>query len=471
MKRISIFLITIALIAGMVACGGDPVRYGLTMATSPVGGGTATDLTDASPYTAGTRVSIEAVAAAGYYFINWTSPAGTLGTETAAATTFTVPTQNVTVTANFAMRIPVAEIRTWYDLDAIRNNLAGSYVLVNDLDSTTPGYVGLASPTANDGEGWQPIGNLTEYYEPTRFEGAFDGQEHQIKDLSINRPDELAVGLFAVVDNGGVIKNIGVVDANVTGFYAGLLVGADAGTVVNCYSTGTISAFLSGGLVGVVGGTVSDSYSAAGVAGDNWAGGLVGAICGSALACPEWLGVEGTVTNSYATGSVSADDEAGGLVGINAGVVSNSYSMGSLSGSDCVGGLVGANWGTVTDSYSTASVAGNSSVGGLIGYNGDYATVDRSYSVGSVSGSSNVGGLVGYNGGFNVTCSFWDIQTSGQLTSDGGIGQNTTQMQDIDTFLGALWDITAVANPSVRNLAYIWNIVDDVTYPFLSWQP
>jgi len=44
-------------------------------------------------------------------------------------------------------------------------------------------------------------------------------------------------------------------------------------------------------------------------------------------------------------------------------------------------------------------------------------------------------------------------------------------MQDIATFLDAAWDIVAVANRSVRNPTYIWNIVDDETYPFLSWQP
>jgi len=40
-------------------------------------------------------------------------------------------------------------IHDWYDLDAVRNNLTASYTLMNDLDSTTPGYGELASPTAN----------------------------------------------------------------------------------------------------------------------------------------------------------------------------------------------------------------------------------------------------------------------------------------------------------------------------------
>jgi len=35
-------------------------------------------------------------------------------------------------------------IRDWYDLDAVRNNLGGTYVLMNDLDSTTAGYAELA---------------------------------------------------------------------------------------------------------------------------------------------------------------------------------------------------------------------------------------------------------------------------------------------------------------------------------------
>jgi len=73
----------------------------LTMAVNPVGGGTATDLTNASPYAAGTVVSIEAVPAADYQFAFWTAPAGTLANSNAAETTFTMPAQDVTVIANF----------------------------------------------------------------------------------------------------------------------------------------------------------------------------------------------------------------------------------------------------------------------------------------------------------------------------------------------------------------------------------
>jgi hypothetical protein len=98
--------------------------------------------------------------------------------------------------------------------------------------------------------------------------------------------------------------------------------------------------------------------------------------------------------------------------------------------------------------------------------------VSNSYSTGKVAGTGKqqslyVGGLVGYSIG-TVSNSFWDIQTSGQATSAGGTGKTTAEMQNIDTFLGAAWDIIAVAHEET-NPAYTWNIVDGQTYPFLSW--
>jgi hypothetical protein len=123
----------------------------------------------------------------------------------------------------------------------------------------------------------------------------------------------------------------------------------------------------------------------------------------------------------------------------------------------------------VSNSYSTASVTGSDYVGGLVGEN-SYGTVRDSYSTGSVTGNHTVGGLVGVNWG-TVSNSFWDTQTSGQATSDGGTGKTTAEMKSMATFSGAGWNIIAVANPGTRNPSYIWNIVivDDQTYPFLSW--
>jgi len=590
------------------------------------------------------------------------------------------------------------EIRTWYDLDNVRNNLAGNHTLMNDLDSTTLGYAELASPTANGGKGWQPIGT-----QDNPFIGSFDGQGYEIRDLFINRPDEYYDGLFGVVGEGGVIKNLGVVNATVTGEHCvGCLMGANLGTVSNSYSTGNVTGLdfvggmvggnggnvsdshftgsvtsngdmgmglvgglvgyndgdvsdsyatgnvignrqASGGLVGANFGTVSNSYSTGNVIGDDFVGGLLGgngylgtvsdsystgSVTGNSNVggligwtantgivsnsyynytevlingqniitigalfdkdFEEWLandkfldingrlsqesgyyavnnitdfkellafgqnsslkfrlkndldlatepnfyipylagefdgdghqisnlsfdfdfvsavglfghlapggkvtqvGVEnvnitgsenvgglvgfiweGTVSNSYSTGSVTGDKYVGGLVGYqDYGIVSNSYSTVSVtSGGLFIGGLVGFNWhGNVSNSYATGNVTGDKYVSGLVADNS--GTVSNSYSTGSVTGTSHVGGLVATNYG-TVSNSFWDTQTSGQATSAGGIGMNTTEMQYITTFSGAGWNIITVTL-NETNPAYIWNIVNNVTYPFLSWQP
>ena len=105
LKVVSISLIVMALVAGMASCdggGGGVKNYSLTMAVDPEGSGTATDLIDKSPYPAGTVVSIQAVAATGYRFVNWTAPAGTSADPNAARTTFTIPDRSTYVTANFA---------------------------------------------------------------------------------------------------------------------------------------------------------------------------------------------------------------------------------------------------------------------------------------------------------------------------------------------------------------------------------
>ncbi len=93
-----------------------------------------------------------------------------------------------------------------------------------------------------------------------------------------------------------------------------------------------------------------------------------------------------------------------------------------------------------------------------------YGTVTQCYSTGAVSGTGwDVGGLVGsILWPSVVTGSFWDTQTSGQTTSDGGTGKTTAEMQTASTFLdaglpaGAGWDFVN-----------IWGIGENQTYPYL----
>jgi hypothetical protein len=301
------------------------------------------------------------------------------------------------------------EIRTWYDLDTVRNNMEGNHILMNDLDSATAGYEELASPIANGGKGWQPIGFTIPRQLPTGFWGTFDGQGHKILGLFIDRPDEMGVGLFGVA--GRLIRDVLVVNATVTG---------------------------------------------------NWGvGGLVG-----------W-NENGTVSNCYCSGEITGDERVGGLVGNNCGPLNNSYFVGNVTGNSMVGGLAGLHSDTASDCHSTGSVTGRERVGGLVGLN--QGIVTNSYSTSSVTGNEYAGGLVGrafldYESGI-VSSSLWDTETTGQVASDGGTGKTTAEMMNIATFSGAGWNITAVADSDTRNTAYIWNMVDGETYPFLNWQP
>jgi len=422
LARGCIFLITVALIAGMAGCA--PAQYDLTVSGTE-GGEVTTPGEGTFTYNKGTAVNLVAEPEEGYRFVNWTGEVGTIANVDAAITTIII-NGHYSILANFALEI--WEIRDWYDLDAIRNNLGGRYTLMNDLDSTTAGYAELASETANQGKGWEPIGTSDD-----QFTGSFNGQGYEIKDLFINRPDEDYLGLFGEVGQEGVTKDIGVANVTVIGNdYVGGLVGHSEGTVSNSYSTGSVT-------------------------GEEHVGSLVGHN-------------GGIVSNSHSSGSVTGDSRAGGLVGWNQATLSNSYSSCSVTGNSSVGGLVGDNWyysGTVSNSYSTGSVTGNSRVGGLVGVN-YYGSVTHSYSTGSVTGSSQVGGLVGYNTG-TVSNSFWDRVTSGMEESDGGTGKTTMEMKDTATFTAAAWKIIAVA-PGETNDAYTWNIVNGQTYPFLSWQ-
>jgi len=448
-------------------------QYGLTI-DSTDGGEVITPGEGTFTYDAGKVVSLVAEAGENYHFVQWTGNVDTIADVEDAITTVTI-NDDYTITANFAL-----QIWDWYDLDAIRGNLGGSYILMNDLDSTTAGYTELASKTANGGKGWQPIGTTGEN---DKFAGSFDGQGHEICDLFINHPAKSNVGLFGVVGGGGFIANVGLMNVTVTGYSGvgglvgwnrgtmsnsystgrvtggwrvGGLVGHNSGNVSNSYSTGRVIGYGSvGGLVGWNRGTVTDSYSSGSVTGNKWVGGLVG-----------WN--EGTVTDSYSSGSVTGNTHVGGLVGWNDDTVSNSYSTGSVTGNTHVGGLVGRNEDTLSNSYSTGSVTGNTHVGGLVGKN--EGPVSNSYSTGRVTGNRHVGGLVGSNVG-TVSNSFWDTQTSGQATSAGGTGKTTAEMMDIDNFTGTGWDIIAVDDADDRNTDHIWNIVDDETYPFLSWEP
>jgi hypothetical protein len=356
---------------------------------------------------------------------------------------------------------PGTEIWDWYDLHAIRGDLGGHYTLRADLDATVAGYTELASATANNGKGWQPIGTWSD-----GFTGYFDGKGDKIADLFINRPGELHVGLFGSVGQNGVVEELSVTNASVAARSGvGVLVGSNFGTVSNCYASGSVAgAGPVGGLVGMnrrtvinsrssstvagveqVGvllgfndGIVSNSSSSGEAAGYWFVGGLVGSNRGSVINCDSASNATGygsvgglagenrdTVRNARFSGSVSGNQQIGGLVGTNWHVVRDSYSNGRTAGKEQVGGLVGHNLpgSAVNSCYSTSAVIGDSRVGGLVGEN-DGGTVTASYSAGGVNGKGRVGGLVGWNQGGTVTTSYASGSVDGESYVGGLVGDN-----------------------------------------------
>ena len=170
--------------------------------------------------------------------------------------------------------------------------------------------------------------------------------------------------------------------------------------------------------------------------------------------------------------NITGSGFVGGLVSNNWGTVIQCYSTGTVSGNEFVGGLVGRVWGmrmgghgTVSRCYSTVAVSGSSSVGGLVGELCDGCILAQCYSTGVVSGNSFIGGLVGYNDYGNVNACFWDIQTSGHSTSNGGTGKTTIEMQDIRTYPVAEWDFLGRNEDGLHEF---WQMPQEGGYPVLT---
>jgi hypothetical protein len=150
--------------------------YELTMAVSPAAAGTATDETGTSPYRAGTVVDIKATATPPYQFFSWTAPAGAFADPNAATTTFTMPAEDVTVTANF---VGPTDHFTGYEVDWETAPYVGEDVYLEDqfgAFNVTVGYaISFGNPAGKvHDEETTPVFNPDHHY--VAYEISYGGE-------------------------------------------------------------------------------------------------------------------------------------------------------------------------------------------------------------------------------------------------------------------------------------------------------
>lgn len=230
----------------------------------------------------------------------------------------------------------------------------------------------------NSGYGLFYIGNTT-----IEFSGVYDGQNFKISNLSkITENSNLKHGFFGKTNNA-TIKKLSIENAIIDDYYfIGLLIGySNESKIIDCHSSGTIN-------------------------GHDRIGGLIG------------LSYESTINGCSSTTNIIGTHDIGGLIGQahTSNTVTNSYAQGDVS----------------------ISGYGNERCGGLIGFSYQNNTIKNSYSTGSVSSEDGAtGGLIGNTYTSTYENCFWDIETSGQTISYGGIGKSTEDMKTQNTFTDA----------------------------------
>lgn len=226
------------------------------------------------------------------------------------------------------------------------------------------------------------------------FGGTYDGNGNQIRGLSIEGGPN-PVGLFNSLSSEAVVKNLGLVDVDISGPSGGAVTRSVAGEIRNVSVTGRVfGGDTVGGVVGEMSrsaklDTVSSNVTVAGT------GVFVGALTGR-------MGRQTEIVNSSSSGRVVAVGSVGGLVGEMAGNsrVATSMSTARVTAqSDNVGGIVGRmrDRSATTDSFSDATVTGTGNVGGIVG-NFITGSVSNVGTTASVSGTRSVGGIAGTAG-------------------------------------------------------------------------
>ena len=322
------------------------------------------------------------------------------------------------------------------------------YELRSDLDfNADDSYRNTTNKKAwTSGLGWLPIGDRLNF-----FAARFEGNNHTISNLYINRPSDY-VGLFKATAKPAKISDLILSQTSINGnSYVGSLAGHNAGGVAYIDVEGGRLVGVGnnvGGLFGANAGTIlngevilehvkSNGHSLGGLAGYNeghitysvadtnllgvsQVGGLVG------------LNSVGVLANNGSDGTTKGSDYVGGLVGLNRGRISASHAEGKvISDGSYSGGLVGANHrsGRIADSRASGAVLGNLYAGGLVGWNKD-SEITNVFALSRVDANSDVGGLVGWNEGGQISNTYSSGFVGGVDRVGGLVGSNKGIISD-----------------------------------------
>ncbi len=201
-------------------------------------------------------------------------------------------------------------------------------------------------------------------------------------------------GILGFIRNSSIENCYSTAEVVGKSLVGGLIGHSNALSVVSdSYSSGNVSGVTHvGGLIGMNRGShLEFSYSAATITPQDTlstAGGLVGVNVSGA-----------TIINCYSTSTISGNTMIGGLVGLNQinATVSDCYSTGEVSGDSYIGGLVGGSraTSTITNSYSIGMVSGKKETGGLVSIQEDFSTTENSFWDEETSGQTTSAGGAG----------------------------------------------------------------------------
>lgn len=360
-----------------------------------------------------------------------------------------------------------------YELQAINNNaeekrndknyvykyVHGNYMLANDIDAS-------ATSTWNSGKGFESIGQLTQMTmgTPKGFQGGFtgvlDGAGYTVKDLSINRSDEVYVGLF-----GGLTETAAVMNLNLTGNIlcknnVGGIAARNFGMIRNVVNKANVSGeSLVGGITGMNCGRLESVTNGGAVTGTS---SNVGGIAGKN---GDSSSQTGSIINAQNIGSINGNGIVGGIVGDNFvnSIIANASNSGEVTSTgQYTGGISGTNRGSLTNIDNFGKVTGTNQVGGISGANHNNAvssqnagTIDKANNTGAISGKMSVGGIVGANYS-NISNSSNSGDVIGTLQKIGGIvGLNGL----LDAKSGTIENVTNIG--AVTGTTYVGGIAGE----------